>query len=73
MLNRKIKGKRFLLPRSYGANSAGIVGNVAKKISIFDGKVIYTRDTHQEGYLSTQEGRNLPVVHCIEGSEGWDI
>ncbi|MBQ3800300.1 MAG: cysteine hydrolase [Treponema sp.] len=35
--------------------------------------VVFTRDTHQAGYLRTQEGRNLPVVHCMEGSAGWQI
>ncbi len=53
--------------------AVGIVENVAKKISGFDGRVIFTRDTHHENYMSTQEGKNLPVVHCIEGSEGWKI
>ena len=38
-----------------------------------DTKVIFTRDTHQDNYLSTEEGINLPVPHCIEGSEGWKI
>lgn len=33
-------------------------------------RVIFTRDTHNEGYLSTQEGRKLPVAHCIAGSWG---
>jgi len=32
--------------------------------------VIFTRDTHGEGYLATQEGRYLPVPHCIEGTQG---
>ena len=36
-------------------------------------KVIFTRDTHGENYLSTQEGRFLPVVHCIKGTEGHKI
>ncbi len=35
--------------------------------------VIFTRDTHQKNYLQTQEGKNLPVEHCIEGSDGWQI
>lgn len=35
--------------------------------------IIYTRDTHQENYLETQEGRNLPVVHCVRGTQGWEI
>ena len=42
-----------------------IVENVAKKIKGYDGTVIYTRDTHNPEYLSTQEGKNLPVEHCI--------
>ena len=53
--------------------AVGIVGNVAKKIKGFDGKVIYTKDTHGENYLDTQEGRNLPVTHCVRKSEGWQI
>lgn len=35
--------------------------------------VIFTRDTHHENYMETQEGRNLPVPHCIEGTKGWEI
>ena len=35
--------------------------------------VIYTRDTHTEDYLNTQEGRHLPVVHCVKGTPGWEI
>lgn len=35
--------------------------------------VFVTKDTHFENYLNTQEGRNLPVVHCIRGSEGWEL
>ncbi len=50
-----------------------IVPNVADKIRDFDGTVIFTFDTHYEGYLSTQEGKNLPVLHCIEGTQGWEL
>ena len=50
-----------------------IVPNVKKKIEEFKGRVIFTRDTHGDDYLDTQEGRNLPVKHCIKGSEGWEI
>ena len=39
----------------------------------FDRKTIYTKDTHHEDYLQTQEGKNLPVPHCIKGSDGWRI
>lgn len=51
-----------------------IVGNVAKKISEFNGELIcLTKDTHQPNYLDTQEGRLLPVQHCIEGTWGWRV
>lgn len=36
-------------------------------------EVIYTRDTHQENYLDTPEGKKLPVPHCIQGTKGWEI
>ncbi|MCD8127860.1 MAG: cysteine hydrolase [Clostridiales bacterium] len=35
--------------------------------------VVFTRDTHTEQYLDTQEGRKLPVPHCIRGTPGWEI
>lgn len=50
-----------------------IVPKVAAKIKDFDGRVIATRDTHEENYLETQEGRKLPVRHCIRGTKGWEI
>lgn len=50
-----------------------IVPAVVKKIREFDGLVVLTRDTHQENYMQTQEGSNLPVSHCIEGTDGWQI
>ena len=53
-----------------------IVGNVAEYIkkSINDGvEVVYTRDTHFENYMDTQEGKKLPVPHCIKGTHGWEI
>ena len=36
-------------------------------------QVRFTRDTHEADYLETQEGRKLPVPHCIRGTEGWEI
>ncbi len=33
--------------------------------------VIATFDTHGEDYLDTFEGKHLPVVHCVKGTEGW--
>ena len=53
--------------------AVAIVPNVLKKIESFSGKIIFTRDTHQENYMRTQEGANLPVPHCIENSFGWQI
>jgi nicotinamidase-related amidase len=50
-----------------------IVGNVVDKVKNYDGEVVFTRDTHGENYMETQEGRNLPVVHCIKGSDGWEL
>lgn len=54
----------------------GIVENVKKKITQYvdnGDEVIFTRDTHQENYLETNEGKHLPVEHCIEGTNGWAI
>lgn len=36
-------------------------------------EIIYTRDTHEENYLDTPEGKKLPVPHCIRGTKGWEI
>ena len=47
---------------------------IAAKVRAYGkGKVLFTRDTHFENYLQTREGKNLPVVHCIQGSQGWQI
>ena len=56
--------------------AVAIVPAVASKIESYrraGNPVVFTRDTHQENYLETQEGKNLPVVHCVEGSQGWQI
>ena len=59
---------------SLGTKEAkAIVDKVADKIRSFDGEVVFTRDTHMPEYLETQEGRRLPVVHCVKGSFGWQI
>lgn len=58
------------------SEAVAIVPNVKKKIAEYierGDQVIFTRDTHSENYLETHEGKNLPVVHCIKGSEGWQI
>ena len=55
------------------AEAVAIVPAVIKKIRSFNGRVIFTRDTHEAHYLQTQEGHNLPVEHCIRGTQGWQI
>ena len=53
--------------------AVAIVPYVKEVIENFDGKILFTRDTHFENYMDTQEGHNLPVPHCIKGTEGWEI
>ena len=50
-----------------------IVPALREKIRGFAGRVIFTRDTHEGNYLSTMEGKNLPVPHCIVGTAGHEI
>lgn len=50
-----------------------IVPCVVEKVKNFDGRVIFTRDTHFADYMKTQEGKNLPVEHCIKDTDGWQI
>ncbi len=44
-----------------------------QKVESFDGTVIMTKDTHESDYMNTQEGKYLPVEHCIRGTEGWAL
>ncbi|MBE5870936.1 MAG: cysteine hydrolase [Lachnospiraceae bacterium] len=53
--------------------AVSIVPKVVDTIRGFDGLVLATRDTHEADYLTTQEGKNLPVEHCIKGTKGWEI
>lgn len=55
------------------ADAQAIVPNVVEKVKGFTGRVIFTRDTHPENYMDTQEGHNLPVPHCVKGTAGWEI
>lgn len=53
-----------------------IVNKVKEKIELYrknGDMVVFTRDTHHSNYSETQEGRNLPVPHCIKGTDGWQI
>ncbi len=54
--------------------AVAIVDNVVNKINTYKTNNIYaTRDTHFENYLETSEGKNLPVVHCVKDTFGWQI
>ena len=56
------------------AEAVAIVENVKARIREYDpADVFVTMDTHAPNYLETQEGRNLPVEHCIKGTKGWQI
>lgn len=57
-----------------GTNEAvAIVDNIVEKITGFDGDIIVTYDTHYDDYMDTQEGKKLPVLHCIKGTKGWEL
>lgn len=58
------------------AEAVAILPRVREKIANYraaGGRILFTRDTHQANYLSTTEGKHLPVEHCIEGTDGWQI
>ena len=56
--------------------AAAIERGIAEKIRQYrecSGEVIFTLDTHGEDYLNTQEGRNLPVPHCLQNTAGHEL
>lgn len=55
------------------AEAQAIVPAVAEKIRGFDGEIIVTYDTHEDDYMTTREGRFLPVPHCIRDTDGWQL
>lgn len=58
------------------AEAVSIVPNVVKKISEYEAagaRIIFTRDTHFDNYLETNEGKHLPVVHCVKDTWGWQV
>ena len=56
------------------AEALAIVENVKARIREYDPADIFvTMDTHAPNYLETPAGRNLPVEHCIKGTNGWQI
>lgn len=44
-----------------------------KELDSSENLLLFTKDTHQANYSETQEGKNLPVEHCIEDTHGWSI
>jgi nicotinamidase-related amidase len=55
------------------AEAVAILPYVKELVKSFDGIVYFTRDTHFENYMSIEEGKHLPVPHCIKDTEGWQI
>ena len=50
-----------------------IIPEIADYVKNFEGITIFTRDSHGTDYLETMEGKNLPIEHCIVGTDGWQI
>jgi len=65
--------KDFISGALGSPHAAAIVPYVVNKVKKFDGEIIFTRDTHGNDYMSTREGRYLPVEHCIKDTDGWQI
>lgn len=58
------------------AEAVAVVPRVVRKIKrrrAEGWRIVFTQDTHGEDYLLTQEGKNLPVPHCIQGTYGWRL
>ena len=55
------------------AEAEEIVPRAAEKIRLHRGPVVVTMDTHGEDYLSSAEGKKLPVIHCVKGTPGWEL
>lgn len=53
--------------------AAALVPELASFARDYAGEVVYTMDTHGADYTKTQEGKHLPVVHCLRGSQGWRL
>lgn len=65
--------KDFITGCLGSSQAQAVVPHIKEKINSFDGNVIFTMDTHNEDYLNTQEGKKLPVKHCIKNTPGWEI
>lgn len=62
---------------SLGSGEArDVVERVCSRIADYaaaGGDILCTQDTHTQGYLGTQEGKKLPVIHCVKGTHGWEL
>lgn len=57
-------------------DAEAIIPLIKEKIKEYKEKgynIIFTRDTHFDNYLETNEGKHLPIKHCIKGTKGWEI
>ena len=54
-------------------DAQAIVHRVVDKIAAHDGPLLATQDSHDLSYLDTQEGKRLPVPHCLLHSDGWQL
>lgn len=55
------------------SEALAIIDKAAEKIKNFEGDIFVTYDTHFAHYLSTSEGKKLPVEHCVKGTQGWEL
>lgn len=65
--------KDFITGTLGSAEAKEILPGVERKVKNFEGEIIFTMDTHGKDYLDTQEGKNLPVAHCLENTPGWEL
>ena len=64
----------FLTGSLANESAVNVIPNIKREIE--SGKythIIFTRDTHNKNYLETQEGKRLPVEHCIKDTWGWEV
>lgn len=59
---------------SLGTSKAqAMLPSLVEYASAFEGRIVFTKDTHFSNYLETPEGKALPVKHCIKGTHGWEL
>ncbi len=58
------------------AGAEALDASIAQRIADYHAAgndVVFTLDTHGTNYAQTQEGRKLPVPHCLFGEAGWEL